>query len=108
MIIQYEYEIVSVNAEGRCMDVRYTSEGRETMLVGARLPFEGETLESVIRAYAPTAYWEERELPVVVPEVGTSGQVLLSSEADQAALSEPTEAIFPTPASGRIDTTVIE
>jgi hypothetical protein len=55
------------------MEVVYSSEGRQTMHIGARLPYEGESLEAVIAMYAPVAYWREQELSVVVPEVGATG-----------------------------------
>jgi hypothetical protein len=73
MSIDFSYEIIAVNEAAKCMEVVYTAQGRQTMHIGARLPFEGETLEAVIRMYAPVRYWEEQELTVVAPAVGTSG-----------------------------------
>lgn len=71
--INYTYEITAVNEEARCMEIIYSSEGRETMHVGARLPFDGEQLEDIVRMYAPIQYWIEKELPVATPAVGASG-----------------------------------
>lgn len=82
MSIAYSYEIISVDATARVMEVVYTSEGRQTMHVSARLPFEGETLEAVIDMFSPVAYWMERELPVVVPQIGASGTVAPASQQD--------------------------
>ena len=73
MSITYSYEIISVNEEARCMEIVYTAEGHKTLHIGARLPYEGETLEQVIRMYDPVRYWEEQQTPVVVPQVGTTG-----------------------------------
>jgi hypothetical protein len=75
MSIQYTYEIVSVDAAARCMEVIYRADGHQTMHIGARLPYEGEALEDVIAAYAPVPHWKEQRLPVVVPQVGASGTV---------------------------------
>lgn len=75
MSIEYTYEIISVNEEARCMEVRYTSEGREPVLVGARLPFEGEALDAVVHAYSPVRFWEEQDAKVVVPQVGHVGTI---------------------------------
>jgi hypothetical protein len=75
MSIAYTYEIVSVDPAARCMEIVYSSEGRQTMHIGARLPFEGESLESVVEMYSPVAYWLEQEAPVVVPQVGTTGSM---------------------------------
>lgn len=73
MNIEYTYEIISVNEQARCMEIIYTATGYPAMHIGARLPYEGETLEAIIRMYAPLRYWEETTQPVVVPVVGTSG-----------------------------------
>lgn len=75
MSITYTYEIVAVDAAARCMEIVYSAEGHQTMHIGARLPYEGESLEAVIGQYAPVAYWLEQARPVVVPQVGTSGAV---------------------------------
>ena len=78
----YTYHIVNVDQQARCMEVVYSSEGRQTIHVGARLPFEGEPLEDVIKAFAPVPFWREQEMPVAAPEVGTAGVV-------QVALEQP-------------------
>lgn len=77
MQIQYTYKIVSVDEAARVMEIIYSSAGRQTMHIGARLPYEGESLEAVVAMYSPVRYWEEQELRVVIPEVGTTG-VLVS------------------------------
>ena len=61
------------------MEVVYTAPGYPTMHIGARLPYEGESLEAVIQMYAPIRYWEEISQPVVVPVVGTTGTVAVST-----------------------------
>lgn len=73
MSIAYTYEIVSVDQAARCMEIVYSSEGRQSMHIGARLPFEGESLESVVEMYSPVALWLAQEAPVIVPVVGTTG-----------------------------------
>lgn len=75
MSIAYTYEIVSVDPAARCMEIVYSSEGRQAMHIGARLPFEGESLESVVDMYSPVALWLAQEAPVVVPQVGTTGSI---------------------------------
>ena len=75
MSISYTYKIISVDSAARCMEIIYSSEGRQTMHISARLPFEGESLESVVEMYSPVAYWIEQETPVFTPEIGTTGTV---------------------------------
>ena len=75
MSITYTYEIISVDQVARCMEVVYSAEGHQTMHIGARLPFEGESLEAVIKAFAPVPLWLELATPVVAPPVGLSGVI---------------------------------
>lgn len=75
MSIAYSYEIIAVDQAARVMEVVYTSPGRQTMHIGARLPYQGETVESIVQMYAPVAYWLEQEAAVVAPEVGVTGTV---------------------------------
>lgn len=75
MSIEYTYEIIRVDEAARCMEVVYSAIGHQTMHIGARLPYQGETLEAVVAMYSPVAYWEEQARPVVLPQVGSSGTV---------------------------------
>lgn len=75
MSIEYKYEVVAVDQDARCMEVVYTSPGRQTMHIGARLPYVGETLDAVIKMYAPVAYWMEQAAQVQSVAVGASGKV---------------------------------
>lgn len=92
MSITYSYEIIAVDQAARCMEIVYTAEGHQTIHMGARLPFEGETLEQIIRMYEPVRYWEEQQLAVVVPQVGTAGTMepLPPPEPTQPAAEQPT------------------
>jgi hypothetical protein len=87
MSIEYKYTIVQVNEAARCMEVIYEAAGHQTMHIGARLPFEGELLEDVIRMYAPVQMWLDMAAKVVAPEVGASGTVVpvAVEQADSAA-----------------------
>ena len=76
MSIAYNYEIIAVDQAARCMEVVYTAEGRQTMHIGARLPYEGEELEAVIAMYSPVPFWLEQERAVQVPQVGTAGAIV--------------------------------
>lgn len=75
MSITYTYTIASVDETARCMEIIYESAGHQTMRVGARLPFEGEALESVVQSYAPLGLWEAMAAAVVAPQVGVTGTI---------------------------------
>jgi hypothetical protein len=83
MSIDFSYKIISVDASARCMEVVYTAEGHPIQHMGTRLPYEGETVESVVLAYAPIQLWLELKKAVVVPEVGISGNMPLATEMEQ-------------------------
>jgi len=75
MSISYTYEIIRVDQQARVMEVVYTAPGRQTMHVGARLPYVGETIEAVVEMYAPVRHWEQAEAEVLTPEIGTTGEI---------------------------------
>jgi hypothetical protein len=75
MSIKYTYEIIAVDEAARCMEIVYSAQGRQPMHVGARLPYEGESVEQVVSAYAPVAFWQEQDRAVQVPQVGLSGEI---------------------------------
>lgn len=74
--IAYSYEIVSKDLAAKVMEVVYTSPGRQTMHISARLPYVGETELSVIQMFAPLAYWREQDMAVQDVQVGTTGEVI--------------------------------
>lgn len=98
MSITYTYEVIAVDEAARCMEVVYTSEGNPTMHIGARLPYEGESLEAVVAMFAPVRHWEELKLPLVIPQVGTTG--VITPEPPAAPQS-------PTPPSGELPQAVL-
>lgn len=88
MTITYTYEIINVDEKNRCMEVVYSAEGRPAVHVSTRLPFEGESHETVIDLYSPVALWREQDLVVVVPEVGKTGSITVDSPVGGLSISE--------------------
>jgi hypothetical protein len=89
MSIQYTYTIESVDTEARCMVVVYSADGHTTQHIGARIPFDGESLGDVIAAYAPVAYWEAQKRPLAVPVVGATGTVSPPAAESESVYQEP-------------------
>jgi len=73
--IDYSYEILNVDVQAKCMEVKYSAPGHSTIHVGARIPFEDEQLEEVIRSFAPIEQWRNELRSFSVPEVGLSGSL---------------------------------
>ena len=73
MEIVYTYEIAKVDAESKTMEILYTSENRPQVLVGAKMPYEDESLEEIVKSYAPLHFWWEQGKTVKSIEVGTTG-----------------------------------
>jgi len=84
--INYTYEITRVDLDAKSMDILYTSPEHGTMLVGARMPWEGETVEQIAAMYSPVRNWVEQTLSVAPVAVGTSGEfsVPLTGETSAA------------------------
>lgn len=76
--ITYTYQIIAVDLAARYMEIVYTSEGNPLVHISARLPYEGETLESVVQMYAPVRRWEELKLNTQTVAVGTQGSITVT------------------------------
>ena len=86
--MNYTYEILEINEEFKNMLVQFSSDGKEPLLVGTRMPYEGESLDDVMAMYAPLHIWAEQEKVVVAPAVGTKNSV--SYQAPEQTVVEPT------------------
>lgn len=75
-MISYSFKVLKVDKPAKAMEIEYSAPGKETVLVGARLPYLGESLDSIVAMYAPTRYWEEKELEVEDIVEGIYGTVL--------------------------------
>jgi hypothetical protein len=69
------YQIVRVDPETKAMDILYTSPEHGSLLVGARMPWEGETVEAIAETFSPARYWLEKTLPVAQVSEGEEGQL---------------------------------
>ena len=76
MTIIYTYKITSVDEKNRCMEVEYSSKENPTMLIGTRLPYQGETVEDIIKIYSPVRYWEELNKQLLIVNVGQEGEII--------------------------------
>lgn len=76
MSIPYTYEIADVNPDARVMEVIYRADGHQTVRIGARLPYKGENLDSIVRMYEPVAFWLEQQAEVIIPIPGQTGSIV--------------------------------
>lgn len=77
--ITYTYEIVRVDPTNKVMDIQYTSPVHGSILVGARMPWEGETTEDIVRNFEPVRYWVEQTLNVAPVVEGAGGTIQVST-----------------------------
>lgn len=86
--IPYTYEIVGANQFG--MDVRFSNPEHGEMVVGVRLPYEGENLNDVIDQFSPALYWAELSRPKQTIAIGTTGtgETMVSPEAPELSPEE--------------------
>jgi hypothetical protein len=73
-MIDYTFELLEVIEEQNQMMVKFSSPGREDIIVGTPLPTEGMDLKDFLHPYAPIPIWIEKDRKVFVPQVGESGQ----------------------------------
>lgn len=102
MDIKFSYEIVRVDEKARCMEIVYSAPGYETFLISARLPFLNETLENVIKSFAPIQRWVESSMEVKIPEAGIKGTLSTAEEQEE---TEEQKYLF-TPTSGEIPSVI--
>lgn len=78
MIIKYNYRIMKVDEETKTMEVLYTPHRSDILkeyLVGAKLPHENQTLDDVIRSYAPLGLWQEDAFQYQYVDEGIEGEM---------------------------------
>lgn len=76
--VDYTYEILHVDLERGHMEIKYTSEFDDELLVGIPLPEKEDQLLERIEEYAPVVYWLEehqRKLRGVPVPAGTVGAI---------------------------------
>ena len=93
-MIDYTFELLEVIEEQNQMMVKFSSPGREDIIVGTPLPTEGMDLKDFLYPYAPIPIWLEKDRKVFVPQVGETGQYSVQEyeekrrEKEMAALVE--------------------
>ena len=87
------YEITRVDPDAKAMDILYTSPEHGTMLVGARMPWEGETVEMIAAMYSPARNWVEQTLSVAPVSVGAGGEVQVSLSGAAATTMSKLELV---------------
>lgn len=73
--ITYTYEIASVDEAHKAMTILYTSPEYGTVLVGAPMPMEGETLDGIAEMYSPVATWLTKDRAALPVAVGAKGSL---------------------------------
>lgn len=73
MKVEYTYSIINVDQDAKTMEIVYDSPVYGVLHVGARLPWEDETVEDIVRMYNPSLYWLERTRPTLNVTPGLTG-----------------------------------
>ena len=71
--MNYSYVVTRVDQGAKCMEVEFTAEGFDPVVVGVRLPMLGENTDSVIQSFAPFAMWSPPKIEYADVATGTSG-----------------------------------
>lgn len=86
--ITYTYAIENISEADRCMEIVYSSDGHQTLRIGARLPFDDETLSDIVEMYNPVAQWLYDAKTVVVPTTELTGSKTIEEDAVAPALPD--------------------
>lgn len=69
-ITSYTYKITATNPDIGAMEVEFSAAGLPTVLVGARMPYQGEDLDALVRSFAPLGHWETVGKTIADVQVG--------------------------------------
>lgn len=75
MNIAYSYEVKTVDSDAGFMEIEYTADGKEPILVGAHIPYEDDDFDAVVASYAPYSIWIEQSSVKATVDVGKTGRI---------------------------------
>jgi len=73
--MKYNYEVKSVDTTNKVMEVEFTTENEDPVLVSMEMPREGDDIREVMNAYAPVHFWKQKNAVVQDVSVGSTGEV---------------------------------
>lgn len=73
--MKFSYEVVSVDTTNKVMDVRFSAENEESVLMAMPMPKVGEDIRELMAGYAPVVHWEQQKAEVQSVSVGATGEV---------------------------------
>jgi hypothetical protein len=91
--MEVSYRVISVNQDANCMEVEFSADGHEAVLVGVRIPLEDEDVNQVIQSFVPTGIWFPRTTTLASVEAGFAGVVAVTSPS-QAVLTAEQAAMW--------------
>jgi hypothetical protein len=84
MNIDFNYKIVNVVKENNFMEVEYSAEGHETVLVGVTIPRKDVNIEDHIKSFAPYYIWVVSKIDFHDVLVGQTGTIKKVKEIDDS------------------------
>lgn len=87
MTYKFKYTILSISENQKTFEVQYESEGLKTYRMSLMCPYEGQSLEELIQLSAPITLWQMENTPVILPEIGLSGEIdpsVISAQSSQS------------------------
>lgn len=74
--MDYTYVVTRVDYDAKSMDVEFTAEGFDPVVVGVRLPAANENFDAVINSFAPYSVWNPQVIQYAEVSVGKSGSYI--------------------------------
>jgi len=73
--MKFTYEIKNVDTTNKVMEVLFSAENQDDVLVSMDMPREGEDIREAMASYAPVHYWKRKSAAVQNITAGTTGEV---------------------------------
>jgi hypothetical protein len=73
--MKFSYEVVSVDTESKMMEVRFTAENEDPVVISLDIPEEGMDIRQHLSSYAPVYHWERKTKTLQDVAVGARGDI---------------------------------
>lgn len=81
--MNFTYEVTRVDEDNKVMDLVFKTEGLSDVLVSARLPFNGESVDDLALSVAPFYAWDMEQAEFTTPSVGVRGSLVIAEGIEE-------------------------
>jgi hypothetical protein len=86
-MIDFAFEVLRVNESDKVMDVKYTAEGHDPLVISIMIPDAGVNVQDYISKHSPQFQWAQATKVLAPISVGFSGAISAPPEINRQDLS---------------------